>query len=70
MSDSHGSQREWRFYLQDMIGFAGKCLSYTEGMDQQQFVDSGITYDATLRNLELHWRGGQPRTGRHPYCTC
>lgn len=53
MSDSRGSQREWRFYLQDMIGFAEKCLSYTDGMDQQQFVDSGITYDATLRNLEL-----------------
>lgn len=53
MSDSHNSQREWRFYLLDMIGFAEKCLSYTDGLDQQQFVDSGITYDATLRNLEL-----------------
>ena len=53
MSDSRDSQREWRFYLQDMIGFAEKWLSYTDGMDQQQFVDSGITYDATLRNLEL-----------------
>lgn len=53
MSNSRGSQREWRFYLLDMIGFAEKCLSYTDGMDQQQFVDSGITYDATLRNLEL-----------------
>lgn len=53
MSNSRGSQREWHFYLQDMIGFAEKCLSYTDGMDQHQFVDSGITYDATLRNLEL-----------------
>jgi len=53
MSDSRGPQREWRFYIQDMIDFAQKCLSYTEGMGQQQFVDSSITYDATLRNLEL-----------------
>ncbi len=53
MSDSPGSQREWRFYLEDMIDFAEKCLSYTDGMDQRQFIGSGITYDATLRNLEL-----------------
>ncbi len=34
MSDSHTPQREWRIYIQDMIGFAQKCLAYTEGMDQ------------------------------------
>ncbi len=53
MSDADNIQREWRFYLQDMIDFAQKSLSYTEGMDQAAFVSSGITYDATLRNLEL-----------------
>lgn len=53
MSASDKPQREWRFYIQDMIGFANKCLTYTEGMDQESFVASGITYDATLRNLEL-----------------
>lgn len=36
-----------------MIAFAGKCLAYTEGMDQHSFVSSALTYDATLRNLEL-----------------
>jgi uncharacterized protein with HEPN domain len=51
MSDA--GQREWRFYLDDMIDFAGKVLSYTEGLDQAGFVASGLTYDATLRNLEL-----------------
>ncbi|MFN2366331.1 MAG: DUF86 domain-containing protein [Desulfurivibrionaceae bacterium] len=51
MSDS--SQREWRFYLDDMINFAGKALSYTDGLDQAGFVASGLAYDATLRNLEL-----------------
>lgn len=51
MSDA--SQREWRFYLDDMIDFAGKVLAYTNGLDQAGFVASGLTYDATLRNLEL-----------------
>jgi uncharacterized protein with HEPN domain len=45
--------REWRFYIIDMIEFAEKILSYTEGFDQQRFVENGLTYDATLRNLEL-----------------
>lgn len=51
MSDP--SSREWRFYLDDMIDFAGKVLTYTRGFDQAGFVTSGINYDATLRNLEL-----------------
>lgn len=36
-----------------MIGFAEKVLAYTDGMDQGAFVASALTYDATLRNLEL-----------------
>jgi uncharacterized protein with HEPN domain len=51
MSDA--GQREWRFYLDDMIKFAGKVLAYTDGLDQAGFVSNGLTYDATLRNLEL-----------------
>ncbi|MCG5531265.1 DUF86 domain-containing protein [Halorhodospira halochloris] len=51
MSDTR--QREWLFYLDDMIDFAGKVLAYTEGLDQADFVASSLTYDATLRNLEL-----------------
>ncbi len=45
--------REWHFYLEDMIGFAEKVLAYAEGFDQAGFVDSGLNYDATVRNLEL-----------------
>lgn len=51
MSDS--VQREWRFYLDDMIGFAEKVITYTDGLDQTGFIASGLNYDATLRNLEL-----------------
>lgn len=52
-SMSDASQREWRFYLDDMIDFAGKVLTYTNGLDQAGFVAIELTYDATLRNLEL-----------------
>jgi len=50
---SKGAEREWKFYLDDMIGFAEKVIAYTEGLDQERFVDSGLNYDATIRNLEL-----------------
>ena len=46
-------QREWWFYVDDMITFAERVLQYTEGLDQHAFVASGLNYDATLRNLEL-----------------
>lgn len=45
--------REWRFYLQDMISFAEKVITYTEGFDRDGFVACGLNYDATIRNLEL-----------------
>jgi uncharacterized protein with HEPN domain len=50
---SDGAQREWKFYLDDMIAFAGKVMVYTESMPKERFLTSGINYDATLRNLEL-----------------
>ncbi len=45
--------REWRFYIDDMIDFSQKVLVYTDGLDQDSFVESGLNYDATLRNIEL-----------------
>ena len=51
MSDS--TEREWRFYLDDMIAFSEKVIAYTDGLDQTAFVASGLKYDATVRNLEL-----------------
>ncbi len=47
------SDREWNFYLDDMISFAEKVVVYTDGLDQNRFVASGLNYDATIRNLEL-----------------
>ena len=46
-------QRQWHFYVSDMIAFAEKVLAYTEEFDQADFVASELNYDATLRNLEL-----------------
>lgn len=45
--------REWHFYLDDMIGFAERVIEYTEGVDQAAFEMDPMTYDATVRNLEL-----------------
>ena len=47
------SEREWGFYITDMIRFAENVLNYTAGMDQAAFVSTPLNYDATLRNLEL-----------------
>jgi uncharacterized protein with HEPN domain len=53
MSDDRKVQREWRFYLDDMATFAKKIQTYTHDLTQTQFVANELTYDATLRNLEL-----------------
>lgn len=50
---SEATQREWRFYVDDMIASAQRVAAYTEGLSQEQFVGSGLNYDATVRNLEL-----------------
>ena len=51
MSDD--AAREWRFYIDDMIAFAEKVITYSDGLDQSGFVASSLNYDATVRNLEL-----------------
>jgi uncharacterized protein with HEPN domain len=50
---SNSGQREWRFYVADMLEFAEKVLVYTDGLDQEKFVSSGLNYDATVRNLSM-----------------
>ena len=53
MSSAGQGSREWRFYVQDMIDFCERVLSYTYRMEQTTFVNNTLVYDATLRNLEL-----------------
>lgn len=45
--------REWRFYIEDMLGFVQRVQRYTQGLEQAGFVDNDLAYDATIRNLEL-----------------
>jgi uncharacterized protein with HEPN domain len=47
------SEREWRFYVDDMIAFAERVLEFTAGLDQSGFVANRLVYDATVRNLTL-----------------
>ena len=47
------SDREWRFYIDDMIKFSEKVVKYCAGLDQKVFLADELKYDATLRNLEL-----------------
>jgi uncharacterized protein with HEPN domain len=53
MSSAGQESREWHFYVTDMIEFGEKIRAYTSEMDQATFVADALTYDATLRNLEL-----------------
>ena len=53
MSDEGKAPREWRFYIEDMIGFSRKVLDYTNDLDKDAFIHDEKTYDAVLRNLEL-----------------
>lgn len=46
------SEREWCFYVEDMINFAENVQAYTSDLDQAAFVSSKLNYDATLRNIE------------------
>ena len=50
---SKPAQREWRFYVNDMLDFAEKVVVYSDGLDQERFVSSGLNYDATMRNLSM-----------------
>lgn len=53
MCESLDEGRGWNLYVQDMIGFAERVMSYTEELDQHAFLADWRTYDATLRNVQL-----------------
>ena len=52
MSDAT-PQREWRFYVNDMIEFGEKVIRFSTGLEQQAFLADVMRFDATIRNLEL-----------------
>ena len=53
MSEDGNQGRNWRVYIGDMIEFCESVLSYTDGMNQAEFVADRRTYLATLHSLQL-----------------
>ena len=53
MSSGDEVTRDWRMYVQDMVEFGERVVSYASDLDRDAFVADGLTYDATLRNIEL-----------------
>jgi uncharacterized protein with HEPN domain len=47
------SERDPWLYVEDMLGFAERVMSYSAGIEQQAFFQDAMRCDATLRNLEL-----------------
>ena len=53
MYNAEHEGRDWRLYIQDMLEFGEKVLSYTEALGPDAFIADSLIYDATLRNIEL-----------------
>ena len=51
MSDGPSDTHSWHFFVEDMLEFGEKVLSYTDGLDEASFIADGLTYDATMRNI-------------------
>ena len=45
--------RQWRFHVEDMIGFCENVLEFTAGLDQEGFVADRLTHYATMHNIVL-----------------
>ncbi len=47
------SDRQWRFYVEDMLGFCDRVLRFNAGVSREKFAADPMRYDATVRNIEL-----------------
>ena len=45
--------RQWRFYVEDMIGFCDRVRRFNAGVSRENFTADPMRYDATVRNIEL-----------------
>ena len=45
--------RQWRFYVEDMLGFCDRVLRFNAGVRRENFAADPMRYDATVRNIEL-----------------
>lgn len=53
MSEAVNQECSRQVYVQDMLDLSQNVLAYTEGEDLEAFIADSLTYDATLRNLQL-----------------
>ena len=61
--------REWRFYIQDMIDFCDKALSYTSGMDFDEGENDAMHRHVIadlIRNPEVRGRADNKTTQPYP----
>ena len=42
------SEREWHFYVQDMLGFVENVTVYSDSLTLKEFESTGLNYDATV----------------------
>ena len=58
--------RDYRVYLDDIIGAIEKIAAFTEGLSLEQFAEDAKTFDAVVRNLEIIGEAAKniPQTAR------
>lgn len=47
------TNREYMFYLEDMLESMLRIIRYTDGISFEEFKDSTLKTDAVIRNLEI-----------------
>lgn len=53
MCDDARTEREWRSFLTDMIKSGEAVLSFTDGLDIDQFQNDELIHKATLWDLRI-----------------
>ncbi len=53
MCESRKQDRGWRLYVADMIESCEAVLTFTDGLDVDEFVNDRLTYKATLWDLRI-----------------
>ena len=60
MCDDASEPREWRFHIRDMITFSENVLSYSSGMNQDEFLvgeaATHIPSEVRAAHQEIPWR--------------
>jgi len=58
--------RDFRVYLEDILGAISKIRRYTDGLSKQGFAADEKTLDAVIRNLEVIGEAVKQLPGGHP----